>query len=244
MVTGATAGIGAEFARQLAARGDDLVLVARDEMRLRATAEALTAQHGVQVEVLPADLTDRAQLDRVIERLHDASRPVDTLVNNAGFGLKGRFLDNTLQDEERMVNLLVTVVTLLSHEAGRAMRDRGRGTIINIASVAAYMASGSYAAAKAYVKVLSESMHGELAGSGVTVTAVCPGYTRTEFHERMEYSHSKVPNAMWLDVKQVVAEGLADAAKGKAVSVPSRLYKAITGVLSVAPRPLIRRPSR
>lgn len=245
LVTGATAGIGLEFVRQLAARGDDLVLVARDEARLQATAAEIAETYGVDTEVLVADLDVHEQLHAVAQRLRETVRPVDTLVNNAGFGLQRRFLDNPVEDEERMVSVLVNAVMVLSHAAGNAMRERGSGTIINVSSMASFMASGSYSAAKSYVTVLSESMATELKEAGVTVTAVCPGFTRTEFHERMGYQHSSsMPDAMWLKAPDVVAEALDAAERGRVVAVPGVQYKVAAAVMRHLPRSVVRRPSR
>ena len=151
LVTGATAGIGLEFARQLAARGHDLVLVARDPARLESVADELRAAYAVEVEVLAADLADRARLARVEARLADPERPVDLLVNNAGFGLRHRFLDNDVEQEQEMLDVLVVAVMRLSHAALRAMTARGRGGIVNVGSVAAYLRRGTYSAAKAWV---------------------------------------------------------------------------------------------
>ncbi|WP_238694272.1 SDR family NAD(P)-dependent oxidoreductase [Nocardioides daphniae] len=148
LVTGPTAGIGRSFAHQLAARGHDLVLVARDRERLEAEAEDLRRRHGIEVDVLVADLTDRAQLARVEARLKETERPVDLLVNNAGFGLKGRFADNDVEAEQAMLDVLVTAVMRLSHAAFAAMSARGHGGVINVSSVAAFLPRGTYSAAK------------------------------------------------------------------------------------------------
>ena len=151
LVTGATAGIGRQFAEQLAAKGVDLVLVARDEARLAAVAGELSGRHGVAVEVLPADLSDRVQLERVAERLRDTARPVDLLVNNAGYSLGSRFVDSPVEAEEQLLDVLVRAVLVLSHAAATTMVGRGRGQVINVSSVAGLTASGTYAAAKSYV---------------------------------------------------------------------------------------------
>jgi uncharacterized protein len=241
LVTGATAGIGRAFAHQLAGRGHDLVLVARDEERLAAEAESLRSTYGVSVEVLAADLTDRAQLGRVEARVADHGRPVDLLVNNAGFGLKGRFVDHDVETEQAMLDVLVVAVMRLSHAALRAMTARGHGGIINVSSVAAFLPRGTYGAAKAWVNSFSEWAAQEYRDRGVTVTALCPGFTRTEFHARMGVRRGSAPDFLWLDVDELVATALADHAKGRVYSIPSLPYKAIAGVTRLVPSRVLQR---
>ncbi len=241
LVTGPTAGIGRSFAVQLAATGHDLVLVARDETRLAALADELRSAHGIEVEVLPADLTDRASLALVESRLADLARPVDLLVNNAGFGLKGRFLDNDVEAEQAQQDVLVTAVLRLSHAALGAMAERGHGGIINVSSVAAFLPRGTYSAAKAWVNSFSEWAHHEYRDRGVTVTSLCPGFTKTEFHERMGVSRESAPGFMWLDADELVATALKDHAKGKVYSIPSAQYKAIATVTRVIPGSVLQR---
>ncbi len=240
LVTGASAGIGRAFAERLAREGTDLVLVARDRVRLEELAAGLRTRHGVAVEVLVADLSDRVATSRVCARLEDHVRPVDLLVNNAGFGLNGSFLDNDLADEEAGLDVMVRAVMLTCHAAGRAMRQRGRGAILNVSSVASFIANGSYSAEKAFVTVFTEGLAGELAGTGVTATALCPGFTRTEFHARAGILISALPDSLWLDADDVVPQALTDAARGKVVSVPGLQWKVITAGVRVLPRPLLR----
>ncbi|WP_131103373.1 SDR family NAD(P)-dependent oxidoreductase [Ornithinimicrobium sufpigmenti] len=241
LVTGASSGLGKEFAEQLAGRGHDLVLVARNRQALDALAADLTARRGVQVEVLPADLTDRPQLQEVADRLADPDRPVDLLVNNAGFGARKGFVRNDLEEEERAVDLMVKAVMVLAHAAGGAMRGRQRGAILNVSSVAGFAVMGHYSAIKSYVTVFSEGLASELAPHGVTVTAVCPGFTHTEFHDRAEMNMSMLPDALWLEAPDVVRTALDDVSRGKVVSVPSATYKGVVGMLKVVPRALTRR---
>ena len=241
LVTGATAGIGHEFAVQLATRGDDLVLVARDAERLEKVATELRAAYGVEVEVLPADLADPDQLARVEARVADRERPVDLLVNNAGFGLKKRFLDNDVADEVRMLDVLVVAVLRLSHAALGAMTERGRGQVLNVSSTAAFLQRGSYGAAKAWVNSFSLWAHQEYADRGVGVMALCPGFVKTEFHERMDVSRGSAPDFLWLDADRLVREALEDLDAGKALSIPSKRYKAITALGRAVPRPLLAR---
>lgn len=238
LITGATAGIGHEYAVQLAARGDDLVLVARDAARLEQVAEELRRAHQVDVEVLVADLTDRADLARVETRLADRDHPVDLLVNNAGFGLKKRFLDNTADEETAMLEVLVTAVLRLSHAALGAMAERGHGGIINVSSVAAFLPRGSYSAAKAWVNSFSEWAHMEYGSRGVKVMALCPGFTKTEFHERMQVTRGD--GFMWLDVEFLVRTSLKDFEKGRAYSIPGAQYKAVRALTSVVPNRVLR----
>ena len=239
LVTGASAGIGHEFAVQLAARGHDLVLVARDRARLDAVAAELTSRYAVDAEVLVADLSDRAALQTVADRVADPARPVDVLVNNAGYGQRRSFLRNDLAAEEAAFDVLTRAVLVLSHAAGVAMRERGRGRIINVSSVAGFIASGSYSAAKAWVTTFSEGLASELAGTGVTVTALCPGFTNTEFQQRAGIGKPG-PDFVWLDPARLVSDCLRDVEKGRVVSVPGLHYKAAVGLLRVAPRSLVR----
>jgi short-subunit dehydrogenase len=239
LVTGATAGIGLEFARQLAARGHGLVLVARDEARLNAVAKELRAAYDIEVEVLVADLVDKAQSATVEARLADRDRPIELLVNNAGFGLKHRFLDNPIEDEEAMLDVLVTAVLRLSHAALGPMAERGRGGIINVSSVAAFLPRGTYSAAKAWVNSFSEWAHNEYKPKGVTVMALCPGFTKTEFHQRMEVKRGD--SFMWLEPEFLVKTALADFEKGRVYSVPGAQYKAIRSLTRVIPSVVLQR---
>jgi len=244
LVTGATAGIGLAFAQQLAGQGYDVVLVARDTARLEAVAEELTAGYGIATEVLAADLTDRAQLATVERRLADPADtepPIDLLVNNAGFGLKGRFLDNDVEQEQAMLDVLVVAVMRLTHAALRAMAERGEGGIINVSSVAGYQPRGTYSAAKAWVNRFGEWAAVEYAGRGVRIMTLCPGFTKTEFHGRMDVGRDAVPSFLWLDVDDLVREAIADFDAGKTLSVPSKRYKAITAVSRHLPTSLLQR---
>jgi hypothetical protein len=235
LITGATAGIGHHFARLLAAQGFALVLVARDAERLGAVAAELHDRHGVEVETLAADLADREQLERVAQRLRDAARPVDVLINNAGFGLNENLVASPVADEERLLDVLVRAVLVLSKAAVPGMVERGRGRVVTVASVAAFLPGGTYSAAKAWATTFTMSLAGELAGTGVTATAVCPGYTRTEFHQRAELEMSMLPGWAWLSADRVVTQAWADARHGRSVSVPSRRYAAAVMLLRHLP---------
>lgn len=241
VVTGPTAGIGREIARQLAPSYDVLVLVARTRERLEEVAEELRASHGVTVEVLVADLCVREDVDRVAERLGDPARPVHLLVNNAGYGLKHPFLDNDVADEQAMLDILVTAVLRLSHAALGPMVARGEGAVLNVSSVAGYLPRGTYSAAKAWVTSFSEWADLTYAPQGVRCMALCPGFTRTEFHARMDVSRDSAPGFLWLDVEDVVREGLRDLERGRRVSVPSRRYRAIVTALRSVPTPVLAR---
>lgn len=241
LITGPTAGIGSEMARQLARRGSDLVLVARNEERLGEVALQLTQEFGIKTEVIAADLTDRESLAVVEARLADASRPIDLLVNNAGFGLKGRFLDNTIEAEQAHLDVLVVAPMRLTHAALGPMVARGSGQIVNVSSVAGYLPRGTYSAAKAYVTRFSEWAHNEYGPQGVHVMALCPGFVRTEFHERMEVSRDSAPAFLWLDVEEFVTAALADLDAGKAISIPTLRYKAIVTGAKYIPTGLLQR---
>ena len=239
LVTGATSGIGWEFARTLASRGHDICLVARDESRLEQRAEELRRMR-VEVEWISADLSERSGLARVEERLSDRTRPVEILVNNAGFGVPHAFVGGNIDDEQRMLDVLVTAVMRLSHAVLPVMVDRGTGAILNVSSVAGWITGGTYSAAKAWVTVFSESLSIELAGTGVHVTAVCPGYTHTEFHQRAGMEMDAVPEWMWLDTQDVGDTALRDVRTGRPVSVAGGQYKALSLAAQYLPRPLVR----
>lgn len=243
LITGATAGLGAEFARQLGEDGYGLVLVARDAARLDSTAVELRDKYGVNVETLPADLATEDGRIRVVARLRDGGRPVDLLVNNAGIGTYQPFGTADWELEARQLDVNVRAVLQLTHAAVGVMTERGSGRVLNVSSVAGFVprsGNATYSASKAWVTMFSEALSLQLAGTGVTVTAVCPGFTHTEFHQRASADMSGVPERMWLDAADVVREGLADTVAGKPVSVPTRRYKTLVGLASAIPRPLLR----
>lgn len=240
LVTGASSGIGRSFAHLLADAGVELVVVARDRERL----EALAAELDVAVEVLVADLADRSQLAAVTERLSADVDPVDVLINNAGFGKVGDFIDLDPDVETEVVDVNVTAMHRLAHAAGGAMAARGRGWILNVSSVAGFSPSpktATYAATKAFVTSFSEALHVELGPQGVVVSCLCPGLTRTEFHQRADVDYHAAPDMLWQSADDVARAGLIGLAHSRALVVPGAHNKALAGVTKVAPAALVRR---
>lgn len=244
LVTGASSGIGLAFARKLAGSGDDLVVVARDTQRLDVLAKELGERYGTAVEVLTADLTVPEQLAAVETRLATADRPVDLLVNNAGVGLGGAFVDHDRDTVEREIRLNVVALTRLAHAAVGPMVARGRGGLINVSSVAGFQpvpGSAVYSATKAYVTSFTEALHEEVRGSGVRVLALCPGFTRTEFQARNHYAPRNLPSMAWSTPEAVVDEALRALQRGRAVCIPGVPYKALAGLTRLVPRAAVRR---
>ncbi|MEZ0089849.1 SDR family NAD(P)-dependent oxidoreductase [Streptacidiphilus sp. EB129] len=235
LITGATAGIGAAFARRLARDGLDLVLVARDTARLEDTAAELTKEFGVAVRTLRADLATDEGIAAVEARLADPEHPVDMLVNNAGFGFRDRYLTVPVADELAMVKLHIEAVLRLSSAVLPGMRERGRGYVINVASVAAFVPRGTYGASKSWVVQFTQGAARDLGGTGVRLLALCPGFTHTEFHQRARVDMSEVGGWMWLSAERVVDDAMRDLARGRVVSIPSRRYKALVAVARKAP---------
>jgi short-subunit dehydrogenase len=243
LVTGASVGLGAEFARQLAEAGWDLVLVARDAKRLEEVAVKARGR-GVEAEVLRADLGVRADVDRVVARLGDPIRPVDLLVNNAGLGIGRRFLRSEVEVQDASLEVMVRALMVLSHAAGRAMVARGSGAILNVASIAAKTTSGTYSAHKAWVDTFTRGLAAELKGTGVTATVVRPGLVRTEFHERAGIDFGGIPAIAWLKPEAVVRASLRAVRRGRESVTPSARYKVALGILALLPRGLRRKISR
>jgi uncharacterized protein len=242
LVTGATSGIGAALVEQLAASGVDLVVVARDQERLQTLAQRLTA--GVDVEVLGADLGDRYQLAVVEQRLGSEQRPIDLLVNNAGYGLVGDFVELSIEQESDVVAVNVTAVHRLAHAAGAAMARRGRGGILNVSSVAGFRPASraaTYGATKSFVTGFSQALAAELGPRGVVVTCLCPGLTRTEFHQRAGYDVSHYPDWVWQEATTVAAAGLRGLAEGKVTVVPGVYNKAASYLMPLVPPAVLRR---
>ena len=235
LVTGASAGLGEEFARQLSQRGHALVLVARDASRLEALAKELG-----DAEVLPADLTIPTQLTQVEER----ARSVDMLINNAGFGTFGKFHELPLDAETREVQLNIVALMRLTHAAASAMAARGKGAILNVSSLAGFQPgplNATYGATKAFVTSLTEAVHEELKGTGVAVSVLCPGFTHTEFQERANVPANEVPGFMWQNPPEVVRTALDGLAKNRAVIVPGPLNRTLGTLSSMAPHAVSRR---
>jgi uncharacterized protein len=246
LVTGASSGIGEQLARLLAADGCDLIVVARRAGRLEQLAAELRDAHRVQVEVLPADLTTPAGLLAAENRLADPGRPVELLVNNAGFGLSGAFADVTADGAEAQIRLNVLALVRLTHAALPGMLRRGHGGVLNVSSVAGVLISpggATYAATKAFVTSFSESLQAEVAARGVHVTALCPGLTRTEFHAEGHDRAAAAPAFAWLRAGRVARAGLDAVAAGRPLSVPGAQYKAIVPLARAIPRRILRKTS-
>ena len=239
LVTGATAGIGESFCRLLADNNYNIVLVARDLPRLQERAIQLEAKFNVETHVIQADLSTDAGCSVVEQYL--ASNQVDILINNAGFGLNKAFTMSELKAEQEMFDVLVRTPMRLMHVVLPGMTQRNKGVVINVSSVAGYIAGGSYSAAKSYLTVITESLHTELADTNIKVSALCPGFTRTEFHQRGRMSMKGLPGFMWLDSDVLVAKAWSDALKGKAVSIPGWQYQLLVFVIHALPRSIIRK---
>ena len=240
LVTGASSGLGAEYARRLAERGADLVLVGRDATALDAVA-AQVHERGRSAEVLVADLLDARALAAVIARVVDAQHPVEILINNAGFGMSLAFERNDVEAEVRHLRLHDEIPLRLMHAALGPMLERGHGRILNVASIAAFMPRSTYGAVKQWLVSFTRWANVTYAPRGVTVTAVCPGFVHTNFHERLGLPPGQegIPGWMWLDAATVVRESLRDLARGRAVSVPSLRYRVIRRLLPLLPDRLV-----
>jgi short-subunit dehydrogenase len=239
LVTGATAGIGECFSRLLASHKYNIVLVARDLPRLQERAQGLEEKFGVKTHVIQADLATNEGCLKVENYILE--NQIDVLINNAGFGTNKSFTMSTLEIEQQLLDVLVRTPMRLMHVTLPLMKQRDSGVIINVSSVAGYIAGGTYSASKSYVTILSESLNTELSATKIKVSALCPGFTRTEFHQRGKMSMKALPNFMWLDADRLVEQSWRDALKGKAVSVPGWQYKLLVLVVQAVPRSIVRK---
>ena len=239
LVTGATAGIGESFTRLLASEGFNIVLVARDEARLHERAQGLKDRYGADSVVIVADLATESGCAKIEEFI--SNNEIEVLINNAGFGINKAFTMSDLAKEEEVLKVLVRTPMRLMHIALPAMKARNSGVVINVSSVAGFIAGGAYSAAKSYLTVLSESLHTELSATNIKVSSLCPGFTRTEFHQRGRMKMAGLPEFMWLNSDELVAAAWKDALAGKAVSIPGWQYKLLVGIISVVPRSIVRR---
>jgi short-subunit dehydrogenase len=239
LVTGATAGIGESFTRLLADNNYNIVLVARDLPRMQERARDLESKYGVSTHIIPADLATDAGC-AVVEQ-YIANNQIDVLINNAGFGINKAFTMSVLNEEEQLLDVLVRTPMRLMHVALPLMKQRNKGVVINVSSVASFIAGGTYSASKSYLTVLSESLHTELIGTKVKISALCPGFTRTEFHQRGRMSMKGLPAFMWLNSDALVAKAWSDALKGKAVSIPGWQYQLLVFVIQLLPRSIVRK---
>ena len=239
LVTGSTAGIGESFTRLLAANNYNIVLVARDLQRLQDGARNLEAKFGIKTHIIQADLSTDIGCNLVEQYI--ATNQIDVLINNAGFGINKAFTMSLLDAEQQLLDVLVRTPMRLMHVALPLMKQRNNGVVINVSSVASFIAGGTYSASKSYLTVLSESLHTELADTNVKVSALCPGFTRTEFHQRGRMSMKGLPNFLWLDADELVTKAWHDALKGQAISIPGWQYKLMVFLIQRLPRSIVRK---
>jgi short-subunit dehydrogenase len=239
LVTGATSGIGESFTRLLAENNYNIVLVARDLPRLQERATGLEAKFNIKTHLIQADLATDSGCNAVEKYI--ANNHIDVLINNAGFGINKAFTVSQLDSEQQLLDVLVRTPMRLMHVALPLMKQRNKGVIINVSSVASFIAGGTYSASKSYLTVLSESLHTELAGTNVKISALCPGFTRTEFHQRGRMSMKGLPSFLWLDSDELVAKAWSEALKGEAISVPGWQYQLLVFVIKRLPRSIVRK---
>jgi short-subunit dehydrogenase len=239
LVTGATSGIGLEFAHQLAQKGYDLILVSRDINRLNETAQDLSNKYKVKAEVLKADLGTDEGINLTRELIN--KEEIEFIVNNAGLGINKPFHAADLAEEINLLNVLVKAPLEISHTAINQMKQRHKGYIVNVGSVAAWTTSGTYSAAKVWLTSFSESLNTNYKNSGINVTVVAPGFTRTEFHERANMSTETIPNWMWISTNLVVKDSIKAVLKGKAVVIPHFKYRLLYLLLRNLPRIFVRK---
>lgn len=237
LITGASVGIGDCFARLLAAEGYNLVINARSKDKLEERAEFLRKSYNIEVEVLAADLA--IECEKVESYI--ASHEIEVLINNAGFGLNQSFLSSPIEEEQRVLDVLVRAPMRLMHAVLPQMRKRDSGVIINVSSIAAFIAGGHYSAAKSYLTVMSESLHTQMLPTNVKVSSLNPGFVRTEFHQRAGMKMGAIPHFMWLDGDFLVKQAWADALNGKAISIPGWQYKVLRAIIALAPRKTVRK---
>jgi uncharacterized protein len=242
LITGASAGLGAEFAKQLAKKNYDLILVARDKARLEALAASLPESH---CEVYPADLIKVDELKRLEQKISSGT-PLDLLVNNAGFGTFGPFYQSNIEKEEEEIHLNVIALVRLTRAALAPMVSIGKGAILNVSSIAGFVPgpkNATYNATKAYVSSFTEAIYEELQGTGVHAMALCPGFTRTEFQDRAQIDVSSIPNFAWMTAEKVVEEALYGLERRELFCIPGGGYRALVGAIGLSPRTLIRKAS-
>lgn len=239
LVTGATAGIGESFTRLLAANNYNIVLVARDAQRMQERAQQLESQFNISTHMIQADLS--TDIGCGLVESYIKNNQIDVLINNAGFGLNKAFTLSEVDAEQQMLDVLVRTPMRLMHSVLPGMKERNKGVVINVSSVAGYIAGGSYSASKSYITVISESINTELAATNVKVSALCPGFTRTEFHQRARMSMKGLPSFMWLNSDKLVEKAWVDALKGRAVSIPGWQYQLLVFIIHTVPRSLVRK---
>jgi uncharacterized protein len=236
LITGGTSGIGAAFGRALARRGYDLVLVARDEANLAKSADEFRTLGAPSVETISADLADRTDVTTIADRLSSVDAPIDLLVNNAGFGVHFPLATRDTSVHDRAIEVMIRTVLVLGGAAAKAMKTRGSGAIINVSSTAGFVTMGGYSAIKAWVTSYTEGLAVELRGSGVRVTALCPGWVRTEFHERANIRTGSIPSALWVDVDLTVEKAIKDSDRGRVISIPTARFTALIWLARHIPR--------
>lgn len=240
LVTGTTSGIGKSFCELLAKEGYNLVLVSRDRDRMNDQAKSLIRAHNIKVEILQANLSDIEQIGTVVTRCMDATRPIEVLVNNAGFGINSDFSTSQIELQESLINCMIMGPMRLTHAVVKSMEIRNKGYIINVSSVAGYMAGSTYCSAKSWLTVFTESIYSELKSKGINIHAICPGFTKTEFHARCEQDVTGVPDFVWLSPDNVAIAAWNSVKKGKVICIPGIQYKGLVYLHQYAPRFIVR----